>query len=79
MARRADYTWEDDGEIVRVIDQNGRLSVTNDAENVIADLVKLGVPVDDRRVIYRDSDGEWCGLLTEGGVFSGFDVGTRDY
>jgi hypothetical protein len=70
---RAQFTWEDDGTTVRIVDLNrGALSVTNDAENVIARLVKAGVPVDDRRVIYQDSDGHLDRLLTKNGVFAGF-------
>lgn len=73
---RSEYTWEDDGAVVRIVDLNrGALSVTNDAENVIAALVKAGVPVDDRRVIYRDSDDNWDRMLTKGGAFAGFAIG----
>lgn len=75
---RSEYTWEDDGAVVRIIDlDQGGKSVTNDAENVIARLVKAGVPVDDRHVIYRDSDGNWDQMLTKGGAFARFAIGER--
>jgi hypothetical protein len=73
---RSQYTWTDDGETVRIVDADaGGMSVTNDAENVIARLVAVGVPVDQRRVIYCDSEGRWDRMLTENGAFCGFKAG----
>lgn len=44
-------------------------SVTNDAERVVTEcLAKYG----ERRIIYRDSDGQWGELLHTGIQFRGF-------
>jgi len=46
-----------------------KLSVTNDAENVVYKIVnKYG----DKRIIYRDSDGRWDELLHDGDQFTGY-------
>jgi hypothetical protein len=70
---RSAYEWRMDGDDVIVItDLKGFMSVTNDAENVIARLVAHGIDVDRHAIIYRDSFDTWGLLLTEGGRFSGF-------
>jgi hypothetical protein len=67
-----DVTFRDN--IVIVVDRNeGRKSVTNDAENVIADLRKLYDLTACQAVIYRDSRGIWDRLLIDDqGRFAGF-------
>lgn len=46
----------------------GAMSVTNDAENVVQEcLSRYG----ERRIIYRDSEGEWAELLHTGIQFRG--------
>jgi hypothetical protein len=47
-------------------------SVTNGAEQVIEILAQAGVPVDDWPVVYRDTEGRYDQLLTQGLEFSGF-------
>lgn len=54
---------------VWIIDQDGPLSVTNDAEAVVADLFKT---YGDRRIIYRDTQGDWDELVHESGRFKSF-------
>lgn len=44
-------------------------SVTNDAERVVDE---LAVQYGNRRIIYRDSDGNWDELVHEHGKFTGF-------
>ena len=44
-------------------------SVTNDAENVVQYLFN---PYGDRKIIYRDSEGEWGELCHDRGVFTSF-------
>lgn len=53
--------------VVAIIDQNdGAMSVTNDAENVVYRLRILGVLRPGDRLIYRDTEGMWDELaLTE--------------
>lgn len=47
----------------------GSMSVTNDAERVVQEC--LGI-YGERRIIYRDSEGEWAELLHTGIQFRGF-------
>lgn len=49
----------------------GRMSVTNDAENVVRS-VNNDYPR--RRIIYKDSSGQWDELVHEGGKFTRFSV-----
>ena len=57
---------------------DGALSVTNDAENVIADLAEKNLLCNPsgqlRRVAYRDSMGYWDELLHDGSQFMGFSM-----
>ena len=47
-------------------------SVTNDVENVIADLVANGIDVTRSHVIYQDSEGYWDGIRVLDQKFAGF-------
>lgn len=47
----------------------GALSVTNDAENVVSDVLKI---FGELRIVYRDSQGSWDELLHDGVKFIGF-------
>ncbi|MBZ9683272.1 hypothetical protein LB531_21680 [Mesorhizobium sp. CO1-1-2] len=49
--------------------RSGSMSVTNDAERVVQEC--LGI-YGERRIIYRDSEGEWGELLHTGIQFRGF-------
>ena len=51
------------------LDESGRRSVTNDAERVVDQLYKL---YGDRRIIYRDSMGNWDELIHDHGRFVRF-------
>lgn len=79
---RASYTVRvEDGAIV-VEDMDRGRSVTNDAENVIADLREQGMDLS-LPVIYRDTTGRWDGLKVHDGRFAGFyplnSPGSTDY
>lgn len=50
-------------------------SVTNDAENVAAELFRAGKLPDGRRLFYIDSDGIKDEILHQGGRFLGFAPG----
>ena len=59
------------GEILLIEDvgHTYTMSVTNDAEAVVYELVnKYG----NKRIIYKDSDGNWDELLHDGDQFTGF-------
>lgn len=73
MSRRADFSWQIVRGVVCVIDHDtGGASVTNDAENVIRDLVEAGVNLAAMPVIYRDSMGVWDQLVVRDGEFADF-------
>ncbi len=55
---------------VFIIDLNrGNVSVTNDAESV---RLRVSKAHGNRRIVYRDSDGNWDELLHDNGNFVGF-------
>jgi predicted HAD superfamily phosphohydrolase len=58
---------------VLIEDLNGPLSVTNDAEAVVEDLLKVYEA--DYRIFYKDSMGQWDELLHDGKQFTGFGPG----
>jgi hypothetical protein len=78
---RASYKCELEGDdLLLITDLDQGRSVTNDAENVIADLART-YDLTARRVIYRDTMGVWDGLAVNRGKFTGFvaiDARTRD-
>jgi hypothetical protein len=73
LGNRSSYTHTVEGEFICVVDLDVGRSVTNDAENVVADLARI-VPggLKDKRIIYRDSEGTWDEMLLMGGEFAGF-------
>ena len=56
-------------EIVWIVDLDAEKSVTNDAERVCED---LHYRYPGRRIIYRDTSGDWDELVHDAGVFRGF-------
>jgi hypothetical protein len=70
MNVRASYTTvRTSGEIVFIVDNDGPMSVTNDAEAVVA-FVNAEHP--GKRIVYRDTTGQWDELLHTNGRFDGF-------
>lgn len=55
--------------MVFIIDENVGLSITNDAENVVIELL---AKYPNHRIIYCDTDGQWDELLHWNGQFTGF-------
>jgi hypothetical protein len=55
--------------VVHIVDLGVGRSVTNDAENVVEE-VNRQYPA--RRIIYRDTDGQWDELVHNNGVFVDF-------
>lgn len=74
-APRSAYTAELDGngDVIVVIDlDDGGRSVTNDAENVVAELAAR-FNLRQRRIVYCDTEGRWDGLaVADDGTFAGF-------
>lgn len=84
---KSDYTAQVDGDVIFIEDLNlGRMSVTNDIENIIDDLAsKLTKPTtltleDQYHIIYRDSEGIIDGVLVSANRFGGFySINETDY
>lgn len=73
-AARFSYTIDAESMTIVIVDRDGDLSVTNDADAVIETFQRSGIPVDDYTIVYRDTEHRWVGLRTFCGVFSGFEV-----
>lgn len=73
--RRAVY-----GNVIAIIDHRESRSVTNDAENVIEDLVRQGFDLMQYHLIYKDTRGIWDQILVDRtGHFAGFSsINERD-
>jgi hypothetical protein len=74
---RAGFTYELRGTTVVIFeheDEAAQLSVANDAEAVIAELIEDGLDLEGRRVIYRDSLGMWDEIKVRDQRFDGFTI-----
>jgi len=76
---RADYTYTVEGSVIAIIDlDQGSKSLTNDMENVLADIrAKIG-DLAGYAVIYRDSMGRWDGVRLERGVVEFYSLNETD-
>jgi len=76
---RAIYSRTVHSNVIAIIDYDQGKSITNDAENVIADLA-ASFDLSKYHVIYRDTRGIWDGLLVDRtGRFAGFSaINERD-
>jgi len=73
MRSRSNYsTVAIDHEFVYIQDCNGPVSVTNDAEAVVMELVDA---YPGKRIMYEDSDGQWDELVHDGNQFVDFRPG----
>lgn len=73
---RANYSSKVDeklwGRLVSIIDHDEGMSVTNDAETVVEEVIaRYGLNSNDR-IIYRDTEGDWDQLTHDGRHFKGF-------
>lgn len=57
--------------VVFIIDEDIGMSVTNDAENVVAELL---AKYPNHRIVYRDTSGDWDELQHDNTQFTGFGV-----
>lgn len=79
MRHRHQFTYcdnesTDDCLVIRDTGRDTDMSVTNDAENVVARLVAEGCLPPGRRLEYYDSEGVRDELLVRDGKFSGFNT-----
>ena len=67
--------------IIVIRDHDGTQSVTNEAENVLDDLVRIGCKLKEHRVIYMDTQGAWAEIVKDcTGKFAGFrNLNTNDF
>ena len=73
MTIRSDFTVvsvQDTAIFIR--DEDGYLSVTNDAEAVVDWILTAYSDDKTRRIIYRDTIGQWDELIHDGEKFVGF-------
>lgn len=70
---RSLFTFRTEGAFVLVEDHDAGMSVTNDAENVIAHLEKV-LGLTGKRVLYCDTDRHWDELVVKDGRFAGFRI-----
>lgn len=59
---------------VALIDNNDGVSITNDAENIVRDLITNGLVSNGTLIIYRDTLGQWDQLCIESGKFIGYRI-----
>ena len=70
---RSVYSRTVHGNVIAILDHGEGNSVTNDAENVIADLVRQGFDLSRYRVIYKNRRGIWDQILVDRtGQFAGY-------
>lgn len=68
---RADFDYRVVDGAVLIRDHDGAVSVTNDAESVVASVMRhIKSPAD--RILYRDTVGDWSELKHDGREFTGF-------
>ncbi len=61
--------------VIRDLSGDDSLSITNDAENVVANVVSLMSYTQGQRLLYYDSDGNLDELKIKDGKFAGFAPG----
>lgn len=70
----------DGGPFIAVVDMYNEddpcMSVTNDAENVVKEVVRIH---GDLPVLYKDTEGQWDELRHEAGRFTGFGLIQNDH
>lgn len=76
---KADYTYQMlKGNVIAIINQNkGGKSVTNDIENVLAEIAKSEhITLAEYKIMYKDSEGDWTGVI-QGSSIGFFFIGDR--
>jgi hypothetical protein len=70
MRAHAVFLWVRSGVAYLADADDGAVSVTNDAEAVVAFFINMLPP--DTRLVYQDTMGRWDELKHSGGKFTGF-------
>jgi hypothetical protein len=69
--RRANYSSTFHYGVIVVVDNDGPVSVTNDAEEVVPYLLSV---YGNHPIVYRDTSGSWDRLVHDGSKFVGFNI-----
>lgn len=70
---KSDYTVRNFYDVICIEDLDcGGLSVTDNAEDVVREIQKLGYNTERYPIIYKDAEGTWDRIVLESGEFSGF-------
>lgn len=57
---KANYNYDISDGVISIVDLGGGMSVTNDIENVIGEIVsRENIDINHFKVIYEDSEGNW--------------------
>jgi len=62
---KSNYEWRFKDGVLAIEDLNlGKMSVTNNMENVLTEIrSKIGDEIVGAKIVYRDSEGEWDGVI----------------
>lgn len=78
-ANRAQFSYGFQGEFLWITDDGGLKSVTNDMENILADIVRENkIYLCNYYIIYQDSQGIWDGVrISQSGKITFYPVGVK--
>jgi len=78
---KSSYMVKQEGPFVFITDYDKGMSVTNNIENVLAEIESdLGHPIGEFKVIYKDTMGQIDGVQTKEGKFHEFyHIGTKTF
>lgn len=78
MKNRSTYglTVNFESRVFSLIDYDIGKSITNDAENVVEDLI-TSPDMYDMRIVYQDTAGDWAEILHKDGKFVGFSTNIK--
>ena len=74
---RSEYEYGIDGNILYITDLNGMKSVTNDIENVLADITPE--VYQGKLIMYKDSQGIWDGIRYENNHIEFFSINETNF
>ncbi|HET6558089.1 MAG TPA: DUF6011 domain-containing protein [Prolixibacteraceae bacterium] len=77
FANRAEYDYGIQGEVIWIVDNGGLKSVTNDMENILADIIREEeIDLCRYKIMYQDSMGIWDGVrIGSSGSVTFFPIG----
>jgi len=71
---KSDYKVKVTDNMILIIDLNlGNMSVTNDMDNVLADISSKGFDINSEFIIARDSEGNYDRVVINDNIFKGWE------